>query len=388
VGVGVVERLLDAGVPEELVEQARLALRRHHRLQALDVLWTWSGMQRLRACGRRVVGGTVALGTVDGVASVRGVQRCASIHCCPWCAPKIRHGRAQEINEAGTAHLEAGGGLLFVTLTVPHREGDSLRRLWDAVAGAYREVTQGGAWSSWGMLWGLDVRGNGRRRFGSIRSLEVTYGDNGWHPHLHVLVFTDRAMPEGEVELLREGIFGDWSAEVQRQGLRAPSRAHGVDVQAVRSVGELAPYLAGLDGTRVDLELARGDLKSGRGGSRSPFGILEDVRRWGDRDDLALWWEYEHASYRRNAITWSHGLKRFFGIGVVSDEDLAAEEVGLEVVLTLGAANWHRVIRAKVLSPLLCAIERGQEALAVELLDRAGAVWSQVWWGVPPDAGG
>lgn len=372
-----------AGVPPELVEEYRRSLRRHHRLRSLEVLWAWSSLRRVRGCGRRTTGGMVQIGTADGIASVRGVQRCASIHACPWCSPKIRQGRADEINEAGAKHLAAGGGLLFLTLTLPHVQTDRLGALWGAVAGSWSGLADSHTWRSWGALWGLDVSGNGRRRLGAVRSLEVTYGSNGWHPHLHVLVFTDRPMPVEDQKLFAKEVWREWRSQVTSRGFDAPTRRRGVDVQPVRTLGELGGYLAGLDGTRVDLELARGDLKRGKR-SRSPWQILGDVAKWGDHADLSLWWEYENASHGKNAITWSHGLKRFFGIGAKTDDELAEDEVGLDVKVTLGAANWHKVIKAKVLSPLLTAVERDDKRLVVEVLDRAGVHWSMVWWGEGP----
>jgi hypothetical protein len=325
----------------------------------------------------------VEVGTAEGRASVRGLQRCASVHACPWCMPKIRYGRATEVNEAGTAHLAQGGGLLFVTLTMPHDRTDRLTPLLDAINGAWKAVLDSDVWREWSKRFG--IRLGKRDRLGVIRALEVNHGAaNGWHPHLHNLVFTDRPMHPTYRRLFQRQVLAVWADAIESAGFRRPTRRHGVDVQPVRSVGELATYLVGLDGTRVDLELARGDLKRGRGASRSAFGILEDVARWGDHADLALWWEYEAATHGRNALTWSHGLKARYGIGKVTDQELAEQEVGHRTVLTVSSWNWLAVCRAKQVSALLSAVERGDQALVIAVLDRAGAVLSQVWWGPPP----
>jgi hypothetical protein len=41
------------------------------------------------------------------------------------------------------------------------------------------------------------------RILGTLKALEITYGENGWHPHLHVLVVSDSLFtPRVELEVL------------------------------------------------------------------------------------------------------------------------------------------------------------------------------------------
>lgn len=390
------------GLPDEVAAAYQRSLVRSTRYKHLRFLWAWSSLRRVRACTKRRTGQYVEVGVAgeSGVASLRNVQRCGSIHVCPTCSPKIRNGRAQEINEGVIRHLDAGGGALFVTLTLPHDQQDRLDALWRTVAGVWSDLIDSDMWAFWGDWYGLPLGRKGKRKLGVIRSLEVTEGENGWHPHLHLLVLTDRPLDDEELGVFTWEVYDHWATGVVRAGWRTPTFERGIDVKRAETAGELGTYIAGLDGTRIDLELARGDLKRGRGKSRTPFGILASICSTGDVGapvdaegriikgagyvELAKWWEYEAASKGKNAITWTHGLKAYLGVGEVTDEELAAEEVGHVARLYLGGQTWQQVCDAGYCAPLLSAVERGDQAAAVEILEWSGAVFSLVWWGSPP----
>lgn len=391
-----------ADLPDDVADAYRRSLVRSTRFRHQRFLWSWSSLRRVRACTRRRCATYVEVGTAGdvGAASLRGVQRCGSIHACPSCCPKIRNGRAQEINEGVLEHLARGGGAVFVTLTLPHDQGDRLDALWSSVAGVWSDIIDSGPWRATGDWLGLPIGRKGARKLGVIRSLEVTEGVNGWHPHLHNLVLTDRPMDDAELASFSDMVFDGWCTGVVARGWRSPTAVRGIDVQRVESAGELGTYIAGLDGTRIDLELARGDLKRARNGSRTPFGILASICATGDVGaavdaegkvvngigyaELAKWWEYEAASKGKNAITWTHGLKKHLGVGVVTDRELAEEEVGHVAKLYLGGDSWRRVCEAGYAAPLMSAVERGDQAAAVEVMEWSGVIFSFVWWGSPP----
>jgi len=54
------------------------------------------------------------------------IATCASPWACLSCAAKIRAQRALEIDHVTKAHLAAGGGVTFITLTFPHELRDTL----------------------------------------------------------------------------------------------------------------------------------------------------------------------------------------------------------------------------------------------------------------------
>ena len=316
--------------------------RRRWRYAARDLLWSFSSLKSLRACGRTKIdtGAPVAVALGDGVAHFRNVQRCASVHACPVCSAKIRAARAGEIDAGVTAWRQAGHGAEFLTLTLPHDVGDRLAELVDAVADSWRRTTgQARGWKEERELFGI---------VGTIRVLEVTHGLNGWHPHLHVLLLTEAELDDVERRILLAGIEARWGQAVVRHGYRAPAPGVGVTMTPVRSSETMARYMskvmdeAGRERS-VGMELARGDLKAGRRKGRNPFEILADVLEDGDVDDLALWGEYERATKGRRVLTWSKGLKELLDVDDVTDEELVDEEAGGEVVIVLDEIHWRRL---------------------------------------------
>jgi hypothetical protein len=167
-----------------------------------------------------------------------------------------------------------------------------------------------------------------------------------------------------------------WARWITGQGYRLPHAVHGVDVMVCSSAREAALYVAKTDdGRSVGNEMARGDLKSAREGSRTPFEILDDFRWTGDLEDLALWNEYEEATKGNQRITWSKGLRKLL-LGdeeEKTDEELAEEEVGGEDVCMIPADVWAEVVKVPGLdAALLDVIERSGLAGVNKLLARHG----------------
>lgn len=338
---------------------------RYHRWDALRLLWSWSSLRSVRQCTRNRIDreAPVGLGTSDGRPSVVGVQTCGNIHACPKCAPKVRSGRADEIRQAVEKVQRAGGEALFLTLTVPHDDGMSLRGLWNTVAETWTGFTGSRLMKSWKKL-GL---------IGSIRALEVTHGSSGWHPHLHVLVLFDAPLSGELLTLFREDFGRAWCDGVEARGWRRPSRRHGVKIDRVRiGTNDLGRYVTKIDGGRIDAELARADLKEGRWHNRSPWMILRDIHSTAEKADLDLWWEYEQASFRKNAITWSHGLKKKLGIVSRSDQEIAAESTGHVTMLNLYGPAWGQLCAAGAATACMSLVRSGDRHGVAWLLDVCG----------------
>src|SRR6185437_11787061 len=84
---------------------------------------------RVSRCGRARLAPSPAVALApDGSAHFRGLVTCGSVTACPVCAAKVRQARAEEIDRALGRHLCAGGGAVFVTLTMPHDAGMPLER--------------------------------------------------------------------------------------------------------------------------------------------------------------------------------------------------------------------------------------------------------------------
>jgi hypothetical protein len=343
------------------------AQRRARRRRLRDVLWHRSGLARCRGCGRRPIGPGVSMVDNGGVAHYRGLMTCGSIWACPVCAAKIRNARALEIAEAAGNWHRAGNTVLMVTFTMPHEFGMPLADLLPTVTRGFRSVISGRAW--------LRVKDQ-VPIVGQMRSIEVTHGPNGWHPHAHSLVFI-----EGQADAVQLAAFGiharaKWARFVTRAGYRVPSDLHGVKIDVCTSAAEAGLYIAKTqDGKSPGNELARADLKSGRAGHRTPFEVLGEIADTGDLAGLPLWLEYEQATKGHQAITWSAGLRKLL-LGVAperTDEEIAAEEVGGGLVLEFTPEAWRVVTRVLGLETMLLeAFEQGGPAEAVMLACRYG----------------
>ena len=329
------------------------------------MLWKESSLQRVRNCGRVPLGDGVGLVLDDGIAHYTGLPTCGSIWACPVCAGKIRASRAAEISAAAKAWSDAGNGVFMVTLTAPHdRYGDKMRlsALMRVIADSFSKVIAGRAW--------LRVKEQARVA-GTIRSVEVTHGlKNGWHPHLHALIFTEGDPGAEGLCALTLHIKSKWKRSIVAAGYRPPSELHGVVIDRCASPAAAAEYIAkDQDGPLPGNELARGDMKLGRDGNRTPFQIIGDFATWGDAEDLALWHEYEKGTRAHQCITWSRGLKALLRVEERSDTELAEEGTGGELVVRIDRDGWRVVTEHDGLeADLLDAAEQGGSWAVVGLL--------------------
>lgn len=344
------------GSVEHKTRPAPVSERRRDRFASLRCLWDVTKLDRVRGCSRwRVNGGDGVPVVSNGDGShFANLQRCASIWACPCCSAKIRNRRSDDIERAAQLHTERGGTVVMVTLTVRHARGQALRSLVDGVAGAWT-----------GLLAGREAQAFRARHgiAGFIRSMEVTFGDNGWHPHLHVLFFLDGQADDGRLHRIERQLTERWCDQVEAQGLARP-----LDGIAVRlSAGDVSAYVAKVQDDEsargIAMELTRHDMKEGRRKGRTPFQILRDFRTTGDIADLVRWWEYEAATFGRRAITWSVGLRSLFPeLGAEATDLEVAEAVeGGTVVAIIPPATWKAA-----------TVLRNGPALLLDGVERAG----------------
>lgn len=245
------------------------------------------------------------------VAHYAGLVSCGSVWACPPCASRIQQRRRGEIQQAIDWAKAEGYTVVLVTFTFPHNAWQRLRDLLDRQADAFRRLRYSKGYRK-------------LRPMGLIRSLEVTHGENGWHPHTHELWI----MESRELRL-QPKLTHLWLAACQNAGLVDPDdidrvsafRVHGVDVKHDMDAGD---YLAKQDDSRswgfAD-EVSKATSKAGRAKGVHPHHFL--VRKaQGDRERYI---EYAKGMKGRRQLFWSRGLKDKVGITDVTDEVLADE---------------------------------------------------------------
>jgi hypothetical protein len=354
----------------------------------------------LKKCGRTALsGGVTQKVTPAGSSYFAGVATCGKVHLCPCCGAKIRTARAAELQAAGTAwegrredDADRGGGLALLTLTMRHYARQALRPLVEHQREAWRRALGQNAGREWR---------SARRQFGVVgfvRAWEVTHGDNGWHPHWHVLVFLQEPLSPEQGEDLEEVIYRAWAGAVTAVGGYLPSREHGVrlDLSGHGEGGALARYLMkyqdGKAGWTTAAEMTRQDVKGGRGGHRTPFQIVRELSGTPAEieADVRLWREYEEAARGMRALYWSNGLRKMLGALVELDDrgeaEIAAEEPEGAPVAVIPAEVWHRQVvrhRGRSLDLLRAAEAGGVEAVRA-LVEGWGLVWDRDVLPPPP----
>ena len=149
-----------------------------------------------------------------------------------------------------------------------------------------------------------------------MRSIEVTHGAHGWHPHLHVLFFLEVKLSQDEEAEASAWLQQRWSRCVRRAlGAAFVPNEHGVDLRESKR----ADYLA-----KFSLELTDPGTKRARGKNRTPLQIAASAATGKHSGDETLWIAYCSGMRGAKMLTWSKGLREAV--------DLDTEQTDQEVV--------------------------------------------------------
>lgn len=279
-----------------------------------------------------------------------GLMTCGNVWACPVCAAKVSERRRVDLRAGIDRHIASGGSVALLTLTVRHHAHQDAFGLVDSLLHLYRR-----AWSGRKTL-ACSLEGY----TGQVRALEVTHGANGWHPHVHVLLFFN-----GPVDLhqARTTIFDRWSSLVAGAGLGPITFENGVTLQD----GTEASAYASKWG--VTEEITKANVKQGRRGGRTPFALLADYAQ-GDRQAGALFAEFVVAFKGKAQIHWSKGLRDRLGlVRDRTDEELAAATDARDnLAARITDDDWSKVVARHNLQPLVLEVLRDGDEHQLELL--------------------
>lgn len=303
--------------------------------------------ESVRYCGRRVARagreeGVVSLRLGERGASLTGVMTCGSVWHCPVCARRIAGYRREQVRRAVDRHRNTPTGEVYmITLTVPHDRFDDPKALCRAVAETWRKTIAGAPWMKW----------RKRLRAHLIRALEVTHGDNGWHPHLHVLLFVS---DEVYINGFSDWLFARWASKVAAAGLGVCS-PDAFRFERAKTIDAAADYIA--KGIGADWELTHAHIKRGRDGGRTPFQLLGDGAA-GDDHALRLFQAFAIAFKGARQLTWSKGLKDLYDVDDPSDEELAARAEPGRVIAIIYTDSFEILAQHGEIPKLLEATEK------------------------------
>lgn len=298
-----------------------------------------------------------------GSATYKNVQLCSSVWACPLCAARIAERRRTEVFRAmGSYKANTAGQVLLITRTFPHTATDRLDSLMTRLKLAEKAYKSGNPYIRIASRYGI---------VGSVRNIELTFGENGWHPHIHELVFLAAGV---DIAALKADLLTRWTSACLRAGLDAPSEAHGLDVRSGENASSYVTKMgrdeapAPRQWTGAD-EVTKSHIKKGKGVSFSPFDLLRVANQ---SDDSAIvqfararFVEFATALKGKRQLVVSPGLGEYFE-DIKTDEEAAAlpEDDDEEIIATLTREGWHYVRTAKQRAEVLI-VARTQDRQAV-----------------------
>lgn len=244
---------------------------------------------------------------------------------CPICAPLKAEIAANVASRAIEAAYLAGYELQHIVYTMRHTANMSLKDVMGVFDKAQTEMRASRRFKN---IW---------KKYGcikSIRNVEVTDGDNGYHYHRHEAVAT-RLLADQERRAFEEELWDCWHHELARAGGSA-NKAHGLWVRGGDSAKEeLAEYFnkygkmprsEKLDELRSEWGIAdeatryvSKKAKSSEG--KTPMQLLSDYTD-GDSRAGARWLEIKTAMKGKHFLV---GLKKFCDAFGVDSKQIKAE---------------------------------------------------------------
>jgi len=322
----------------------------------------------------------VLKGQTHGKAFYQGLMSCGSVWTCPVCASKIAERRRVELQDALLAAKSQGWGIHFVTLTVPHGISDDLHQILSSLSEALGKMSRNAPFRRAKAQTGLQIHGY-------IRAQEVTYGSNGWHPHFHLLVFTQGDMGSSVVRYCYDKA---WRSACVASGLPEPHPVHGCTVQDGRFAAQYVSKWG------LEDEMTKAHIKNGKRHGLTPWGLLRAVLD-GDAPEIApepaaaLFRLYAHAFKGRRQLHWSVGLRAKLLPGNVelTDEQLAErpEDERADLLAELSTDDWKAVRSARMQAALLDAAEADPRCVHV-VLEQAKRIAGRSAPGMPAGAPG
>ncbi|GAH95538.1 unnamed protein product, partial [marine sediment metagenome] len=298
-------------------------------------------------CNKVRIRSDIDLMEKDGNFYLSGFVHCGQIWKCPLCARFVAFRRGKEIQTIIDRVRADRGDVYLLTCTLPHDEGDDLKPLKKAVTKAFGRMLTGPPWKRAKQKYHIS---------GWCRTLEVTHGKNGWHPHIHSLLFTRQPLTDAQRAALQEFLYRRWADYVERSGYRRPTPEHGLTLCHGENAGN---YIAKITKQGFAEELTRSDSKAGRNGSRSILQIVDDYGEYGRASDEALIREWFEAMPGSRQLTWSKGFRNRYLPPEQSDFDLAQDkdDPQAELIIRIAGAAWDRLtLQGRHWIPLLLEV--------------------------------
>lgn len=260
------------------------------------------------------------------------LQTCGSIHTCPICATKITEHRKNEIQEILDKTQDKYHYL--VTLTFPHTLDDICRDLRQRFMNARRRMKNWAVVKDHPEFVPFSQILEHHQYDGSVTTIEVTYGANGWHIHSHELFIFNN--PVQDLRQFRADIFANWTKACLYSGIEITKplafhrRSVQVDALAGDHIQRMTSYLTKIQSGNswgMASEMTKGACKKQQQDNLTPFGMLLEIvdNKTNYKKYAHLFFEYAKTFKGKQAIRFSKGLKAKYGIEEKTDEEIVTE---------------------------------------------------------------
>lgn len=311
----------------------------------------------------------------SGTASYGNLQVCG-FGMCPYCAWKRAYRDRVELAVAFAQIKKAGNFATMITFTLSHGLNDDLIPLLDDLQTAYNKTFSGRWFTDLAAEWNI---------VGRVKALEQPYGENGWHPHLHVLFESEIEITGKWCEVLRGEITKRYISKLKTIG-RTATVEHAVDVTTADS--KVAEYIAKFGREPISKtwgvaeEMALSNAKKSSTKGITPFQMLSayagndeiierlmDIWKCYDRDRVkkragAKYREYFQAMLGRHRLRWSKGMRERLGLEQAIKDYYAAQideaSYGAPVVMiNRGQHGWYKIIELGLRTDFIKVVATG-----------------------------
>ena len=311
-------------------------------------------------------------------AAYGNLQTCKSVWACPVCASKITERRRVELQQ-GVSNFN--GKILLLTLTLQHKINESLQVIVTSLLKAYSDIfTSGKKWTKIIEMFGI---------VGTIRTLEITYGDNGFHPHLHILLFSNSN--DIDVIGLHNILFDRWEHSLNRIGRYTNVKAFNLKYgheNIWEYVTKWGMYLdEGLSSGNwsISHEMTKSVVKRAKKGGYTPFALLESSQN-GNEIHGKLFQEYFRYMKGKQQLRYSKGLRELLGIAEKTDEEICNEKIEQSYLfMILSREQWKQILGNDIRAELLQQVANGDIQDVVTFLVKFGIEWDAEQFGYYPD---
>lgn len=320
---------------------------------------------------------------VDGASSVMGIhvpathsgvlaglKRCRSTWVCPICASQITEIRRNELHEALAIWRNPegfNGRVVMLTYTFRHHARMPLKWMVSQLNEAFRDMKKSGAYGRMLKRYGIA---------GSVAAREAKYGEAGWHPHIHELLFLPRS---ADVKALSDELREMWMAAAAKFGLSMNRYGFQLDdcdehvAEYIAKFGHDPAWSEAEEISKWHLKV-RGSVVREPGQHYTPFQLLRFSLE-GDEEAGALFIEYAEAFYRRAQIRWKPGFRQALGLNQEKTDDECiedSEQLG-EVMVTLDAqTEWPIIAGSDAVGEFVAALATGEMAVVCAFLAELG----------------